>query len=88
MDFPEEFDTERLVIRSPRWGDGAELNAAIRESIEELRPQHRFAMIFHRLQTRPTKHTQSEFAELRRLSELVSDRQKIQSQRQRTFVSI
>jgi ribosomal-protein-serine acetyltransferase len=38
MDFPEEFDTERLVIRSPRWGDGAELNAAIRESIEELRP--------------------------------------------------
>ncbi len=38
LEFPEEFETERLMIRSPFWGDGAELNAAIQESIKELRP--------------------------------------------------
>ena len=38
LDFPETFETERLVVRAPRWGDGAALNAAIRESIAELRP--------------------------------------------------
>ena len=35
---PEEFESERLIIRTPRPGDGAELNAAVRESINELRP--------------------------------------------------
>lgn len=35
---PEAFHTERLLIRCPREGDGAALNAAIRESIVELRP--------------------------------------------------
>ncbi len=38
LDFPDTFDTERLTIRAPRIGDGAELNAAVRESVEELRP--------------------------------------------------
>ncbi len=38
MDFPESFETERLLIRSPLFGDGQELHAAIRESIEELPP--------------------------------------------------
>ena len=38
LDFPEEFESERLIIRSPLWGDGAAVNAAIRESLEELRP--------------------------------------------------
>ncbi|WAH44550.1 GNAT family N-acetyltransferase [Alicyclobacillus fastidiosus] len=38
MDFVEEFETDRLMIRSPRWGDGAAINMAIRESIAELRP--------------------------------------------------
>lgn len=38
LEFPEEFETERLIIRSPLWGDGTELNSAIQESIEELRP--------------------------------------------------
>ena len=33
MDFPESFETERLLIRSPLPGDGQELHAAIRESI-------------------------------------------------------
>jgi RimJ/RimL family protein N-acetyltransferase len=37
IDFPEEFQTERLSVRAPRFGDGAELNAAVRESIENLR---------------------------------------------------
>jgi RimJ/RimL family protein N-acetyltransferase len=37
-DFPTSFDTERLTIRAPRPGDGAELNAAVRESWAELRP--------------------------------------------------
>jgi ribosomal-protein-serine acetyltransferase len=38
MDFPESFETERHLIRSPLPGDGPELYAAIRESIEELAP--------------------------------------------------
>ncbi|CAN5645168.1 GNAT family N-acetyltransferase [soil metagenome] len=38
MDFPESFETERLLIRSPLPGDGKELHAAVRESIEELTP--------------------------------------------------
>jgi len=35
-EFPEIIETERLLLRSPRAGDGAELNAAIRESFEQL----------------------------------------------------
>ncbi len=35
---PEEFQTERLVLRAPRPGDGEELRAAITESLAELRP--------------------------------------------------
>lgn len=38
LEFPEEFDTERLIVRAPLWGDGVAVNEAIRESIEELRP--------------------------------------------------
>lgn len=37
-DFPESFETERLLIRSPMPGDGEELFAAIRESRKELKP--------------------------------------------------
>lgn len=37
-DFPSSFDTERLTIRCPRPGDGAELHAAITESMERLSP--------------------------------------------------
>ena len=37
-DFPEEFETERLRIRSPMPGDGPELYAAVRESMDELLP--------------------------------------------------
>jgi RimJ/RimL family protein N-acetyltransferase len=38
VDFPESFETERLFIRCPLPGDGPEVHAAIRESIEELSP--------------------------------------------------
>ena len=38
VDFPERFETERLVIRSPLPGDGPEEYAAVRESIGELTP--------------------------------------------------
>ena len=38
MDFAESFETERLLIRSPLPGDGREMHAAVRESIEELTP--------------------------------------------------
>jgi len=38
LDFPDAFDTERLTIRSHLPGDGAELQAAVEESIEDLRP--------------------------------------------------
>lgn len=38
IDIPEQFDTERLTIRAPRAGDGPAMNAAVVESIDELRP--------------------------------------------------
>jgi RimJ/RimL family protein N-acetyltransferase len=37
-DFPASFETERLIIRTPMAGDGAEMCAAIAESLPELRP--------------------------------------------------
>jgi RimJ/RimL family protein N-acetyltransferase len=38
LDVPTAFETERLLIRAPQIGEGAALNEAIRESIEELSP--------------------------------------------------
>jgi RimJ/RimL family protein N-acetyltransferase len=35
-DIPEQFETERLIIRVPRPGDGPGMNAAIIESFDEL----------------------------------------------------
>jgi RimJ/RimL family protein N-acetyltransferase len=35
-DFPDHFETERLLLRAPRSGDGEVVNAAIRESFEKL----------------------------------------------------
>jgi len=37
-DFPDHFETERLILRAPRAGDGAAGNEAIRESEAALRP--------------------------------------------------
>jgi ribosomal-protein-serine acetyltransferase len=38
LEFPESLETERLLVRAPRWGDGAAVTAALRESLDELRP--------------------------------------------------
>lgn len=38
LDLPEAFETERLLARAPRWGDGAALRAAIADSLAELKP--------------------------------------------------
>ncbi len=38
LDIPDAFETERLLIRGPRPGDGAALHAAIVESERELAP--------------------------------------------------
>jgi RimJ/RimL family protein N-acetyltransferase len=38
LEIPERFESERLLIRAPEWGDGAVVNEAVRESIKELRP--------------------------------------------------
>ena len=37
-DFPESFETERLLIRSPLQGDGPQMHAAVNESLGELTP--------------------------------------------------
>ncbi|MGM1044571.1 Protein N-acetyltransferase, RimJ/RimL family [Paenibacillus uliginis N3/975] len=37
LEFPESFETDRLLIRAPLWGDGVAVNEAVRESAEDLR---------------------------------------------------
>ena len=38
LNFPDHLETERLIIRAPRPGDGAAANEAIHESLAELEP--------------------------------------------------
>ena len=38
LDFPDQFETERLIIRAPKPGDGQAVNAAVIESLEHLKP--------------------------------------------------
>lgn len=38
LDIPDRFESERLIIRAPRPGDGPAINAAVIESLDELRP--------------------------------------------------
>ncbi|MNI31360.1 Ribosomal-protein-serine acetyltransferase [compost metagenome] len=38
LSIPESFESERLLIRAAAWGDGAAVNAAVQESVAELRP--------------------------------------------------
>ncbi|WP_336774102.1 GNAT family N-acetyltransferase [Paenibacillus sp. MMO-58] len=38
LTIPESFESARLLIRAPLFGDGAAVNEAVTESIEELRP--------------------------------------------------
>ncbi len=42
---PEQFQTERLIIRAARPGDGHAVNDAIRESIDSLRPWMSWARV-------------------------------------------
>jgi len=44
LDIPDFFESERLVLRAPRPGDGDALNAAVIESLAELRPWMPWAM--------------------------------------------
>lgn len=37
LSFPESFESERLLIRAPLWGDGVMVNEAVQESLDELR---------------------------------------------------
>jgi RimJ/RimL family protein N-acetyltransferase len=48
LDFPEEFTTERLVIRKPMPGDGKAVFEAVQASLNELKPWMPWA---HREQT-------------------------------------
>ena len=45
LDFPDSLETERLFIRAPRPGDGPEVNAAVRESFDELRRWMEWAQV-------------------------------------------
>jgi len=38
LDFPDHFETERLLLRAPHPGDGRTVNGAVRESVNELSP--------------------------------------------------
>ena len=48
-DIPEQIESERLILRPPRPGDGAIVNAAIHESLAELRPWMPWAMAENRV---------------------------------------
>ncbi|KEO83648.1 GNAT family N-acetyltransferase [Tumebacillus flagellatus] len=43
MEFPDRFETERLLVRLPLPGDGKEVYQSILESLEELKPWMPFA---------------------------------------------
>lgn len=58
IDFPESFETERLCIRAPQWGDGIQVNKAIYESITELRPWLPFAKTLPTLEETETNTRQ------------------------------
>jgi RimJ/RimL family protein N-acetyltransferase len=38
ISIPESFESRRVLIRAPLWGDGRKVNEAIIESLEQLRP--------------------------------------------------
>jgi ribosomal-protein-serine acetyltransferase len=46
IDFPDEFHTERLVIRMPKPGDSKVVFEAVNASIDELKPWLKFALFF------------------------------------------
>jgi RimJ/RimL family protein N-acetyltransferase len=38
IDIPHEMETDRLLLRTPRAGEAMEINQAVRESIDQLKP--------------------------------------------------
>ncbi len=38
LDFPDSFDTDRLTIRAPHYGDASDIVEAVNESLDDLRP--------------------------------------------------
>lgn len=66
-DFPDELETERLTVRAPRFGDGAEMHEAVRESIDNLRPWMPWA------QTLPSPEEDQERMRAERLSFLARE---------------
>ncbi|MGG4146634.1 GNAT family N-acetyltransferase [Paenibacillus algorifonticola] len=62
ISFPESFETERLLIRAPQWGDGVFSNEAIGESLEQLKPWMPFA------QTMPTAEQSEAYVRKARLN--------------------
>ena len=60
LDIPEDFETERLLLRLPRPGDGLEVNEAIEESRESLIPYLPWA------RNRTTLEEREEFIRLQR----------------------
>jgi RimJ/RimL family protein N-acetyltransferase len=59
LDFPDQFQTERLLIRAPRPGDGLAIFEAVLESIEALRPWMEWAQ-------QPPQHVEEIEANMRR----------------------
>jgi RimJ/RimL family protein N-acetyltransferase len=45
LEFPSEFETERLIVRMPQFGDGKAVHEAIIASLPELKPWLPFAHI-------------------------------------------
>ncbi|MCF6410672.1 hypothetical protein [Pseudalkalibacillus salsuginis] len=62
LDIPEQFETERLLLRAPQNGDGAMVNEAIRESYEFLHEWMKWANhIPETEETEANARTSSEF---------------------------
>ena len=63
LDFPESFESDRLTIRAPRVGDGAEINAAVRETFDDLKVWMPWAQQIPTLEESEdfVRHAQSEF---------------------------
>ena len=50
IDVPERIETERLLLRRPQPGDGAQLNAAVTDTLAELKPWMPWAQVAPTLQ--------------------------------------
>lgn len=67
MEIPESFESERLLIRAPHWGDGAVVNEAVSESFEELKPWMPWAQTMPTLEQSETDIRQARLRYLERV---------------------